>query len=349
ALRENIVKMCRNKFAIEQMIAENPGQADIYRKLFTKYRAQFFYEPVKNESRKHIAEMLGCSIDDIQIKSVSGNTSTALENGVTIGHDLDVTFIYKSKDGKTLIELPQAIAEDALYKTGCKKAGLNFSSMKEAKELAESLQLHACQPSDGERLPEVQKIIDKYFRTSQLSAESVPKFKNAEIYKTVPMYNEAMEALRKVAPSEPEAAALAKKLADYTSGKGTLDAACKTAINSVGNMRDTFRAAVKGGNLVKGKAVGALTVSGESGLNSRYHTIMSICDKARRGKISIPDANKSLAKMGFNVETALNEAFGMIGEVNKRLGAGSSGAVAEGVSNAARSAASASAGSYTQD
>ena len=319
ALRENIIKMCRNKYAIEQMIKENPGQADVYRRLFTKFRAEFFYEPVKKESRQYIADMLGCSVDDIQIKSVSGNSNAALEKGLTIGHDLDVTYIYKSKSGK-LIELPQVIAEDALYKTGCKKAGLNFKNFAEAKELAESLQLHACQPTDAERLPEVEKILDKYFRTTQLSPESVPKFKNAEIAKTVPLFQKGAAKIQQAVPTNAEVSKLTAKLEGIIKGKISAGAAERAVIDGAADMKDALRAASKGGGLVTGKGIGAMTVSGESGLNAEFHTIMAICDKAKSGKISPVMAKKALAKMGYDTETALNEAFSQIENVNKNLG-----------------------------
>ena len=341
ALRENIVKMCRNKYAIEQFIRENPGQADIYRKLFTKYRDKFFYEPLKKESRQYIADMLGCSLDDIQIKSVSGNTSKALEEGFTIGHDLDVTFIYRSKDGKKLIELPQSIAEDALYKTGCKKAGFNFKSLGEAKEYAESLQLHACQPSDAERLPEVEKILDRYYRNAQLKPESIQKFKNAEMYKTYSMYEKSAETIKQLVPTKEEAAKLATKLDDILKGKAAAGDAERVLIDSVANMNDAYRAASKAGGLVTNKGIGAITVSGSSGLNSEFHTIMGVCNRVKTGDASFVRANRAFAQMGHNTESAFHNAFSQMEGVNKHLGVSN---LMENVSIGASAAGSAMAG-----
>ena len=317
ALKQNIIKLCQNKFAIEQLVKETPGQANIYRQLITKYRNKFLYNPIKNDSCKHIADMLNCDPRKIKIKSVSGNAQEALDKGISFGHDLDVTFVYENAKGE-LIELPQAIAEDALYKTSCRHAGIEFRSLAEARAAADKLQIHACQPTDAERLPEVQKLLVKYFRTDALDSSSVGKFVNAETYKTVTPYKNGMTQINKVCPDAKTAETLMKQLEAYTAGRGSLTPELQAVIEGVGNIKDGTRFLGKGCNIVKNKAIGAQTVGGNTGLNANFHTVDGVAKMVATEQISVGQGVKLFNQMG-GFENSAASCFNQIGTVNSVL------------------------------
>ena len=317
ALKQNIIKLCQNKFAIEQLIRENPGQVNVYRKLITSYRNKFLYDPIKKDSCKHIAEMLNCDPRRISIKSVSGNTAEALEKGTAFAHDLDVTFVYKNAKGE-FIELPQAIAEDALYKTTCRHAGVEFKNLAEARAFADKLQIHACQPSDAERLPEVQKFLDKLLRTEALEKESVGKFINAENYKTVTPYRTGMTQIQKACPDVKTAESLMKQLEAYNAGRGSLSKEAQSVIEGVGNVKDGFRFLGKGCNNIKFKGIGGYTLGGKTGLNSTFHTVDGAAKYVASGQADVATGLRVMDSMG-GFENCANNCFSQMGEVNKVL------------------------------
>lgn len=106
-------------------------------------------------------------------------------------------------------------------------------------------------------------------------------------------------------------------------GKTSAGSAERVVIDSVADMSDTYRMAFKGGGLITNKGIGAMTVSGESGLNADFHTIMAICENVKSGNTSFVRANKAFAQMGYNTETALYKAFSQVENVNKNLGVSS--------------------------
>ena len=89
------------------------------------------------------------------------------------------------------------------------------------------------------------------------------------------------------------------------------------------------------------KGIGAITVSGSSGLNSDFFTIMGACNKVKAGDISFVQANRIFGKMGHNTKSAFNNAFAQMEGVNKHLGVSN---LMENVSIGASAAGSAMAG-----
>ena len=106
-------------------------------------------------------------------------------------------------------------------------------------------------------------------------------------------------------------------------------------------MDDAYRAASKAGGLVTNKGIGAITVSGSSGLNSEFHTIMGVCNRVKTGDASFVRANRAFAQMGHNTESAFHNAFSQMEGVNKHLGVSN---LMENVSIGASAAGSAMAG-----
>jgi len=328
ALKNNIIKLCQNKFAIEQLIKESPGQANIYRKLITGFRNKFFYDPVKKDSCKYIADMLNCDPSKITIKSVSGNSAEALEKGIAFGHDLDVTFVYKN--GNTVIEIPQSIAEEALYKTTCRHAGIEFSSMAEARAAADKLQIHACQPKDAERLPEVQKFLDKVLRTEAVETPSVGKFINAETYKTVMPFKNGMNQIIKSCPDAQSMEALTKQLNLYLAGKGSLNSNMMHIIEGVGNIKDAYRFLAKCCNIIKNKSIGATIVGGNSGLSQSFHTVDGVAKHVASGNVSIATGFKLANNFG-GFENFATVCVNQIDQVNTILQNGAQAGIGNAV------------------
>ena len=312
-LKKNIIKLCQNKFAIEQLIKESPGQANIYRKLITSYRNKFLYDPIKKDSCKYIADMLNCDPKTITIKSVSGNSAEALEKGIAFGHDLDVTFVYKN--GNTVIEIPQSIAEEALYKTTCRHAGIEFKSLAEARAAAEKLQIHACQPRDAERLPEVQKFLEKSLRTEAVKTESVGKFINAETYKSVTPFKNGMNQIVKTCPDEKTMEYLTKQLNLYQTGKTTMSSSMSNVVQGVGELKDGFRFVGKGCNLLKNKCIGATIVGGNPGISQQFHVMNGIAKQVASGNASVANGFKLVNSLG-GFENYSVSCFSQMGSVN---------------------------------
>ena len=243
--------------------------------------------------------MLNCDPKTITIKSVSGNSAEALEKGIAFGHDLDVTFVYKN--GNTVIEIPQSIAEEALYKTTCRHAGIEFKSLAEARAAAEKLQIHACQPRDAERLPEVQKFLEKSLRTEAVKTESVGKFINAETYKSVTPFKNGMNQIVKTCPDEKTMEYLTKQLNLYQTGKTTMSSSMSNVVQGVGDL--------------KNKCIGATIVGGNPGISQQFHVMNGIAKQVSSGNASVANGFKLVNSLG-GFENYSVSCFSQMGSVN---------------------------------
>lgn len=316
-LKKNIVRFCQDKYAIEQIIKENPGQADVFRAFITNCKETMLYKPIRDGSKKYIADMLGCDVNRIHIKSVSSKTVAQLRSGEAFAHDLDVTFFYKSKSGK-LIELPQEIAEDALYRISCKEAGIPFKNLAEARAGAAKLQIHACQPKDAERLPEVEKLLLTKYRTAALESESVPKFVNAETYKSVTPYKTGISQFNKVAPNAETQLKLLGELENYQKFGGTLSNEAKAIVDATGNLKEAYRSFGKGCELLKNKDIGAKIVGGQTGLDKTFHLNNGIAKEVMNGNAYVAEAERLMRSLG-GFESAATRSFSQMDAVNNIL------------------------------
>ncbi|WP_295155476.1 hypothetical protein [uncultured Ruminococcus sp.] len=158
-VKQAILKIMKNEYALEQLNNFNKGLPDAYRKIFNAIQSKSIYGPALNDAKLAVATRLGVDPSRITFGNISSNGKKALKEGLKIGHDLDVTFYL---DGKMIpqSQLTQKEAAAIYYRYFCEHNGLQFTTTSEATACAELYQQHVCQnATDREFIHEVGKLL----------------------------------------------------------------------------------------------------------------------------------------------------------------------------------------------